>query len=399
MHIIIIGNGIAGQTAADRIRKNDSTAAITIITKEHYPYYTRIHLPAYIAEEKTRENLIIRKLSWFEQKNIHIRLDTEVTEINPTAHTILVSDLNQNYETLSYDRLIMATGSNARRISLTGETPQMQGIFTLRNFKDADAIKQFITANHVQDVFIMGGGLLGIELGFHLRALQLHVSICEISPYLLPRQLDEGTSRLLQTYLEEKGLSIVCGEMVEKVIGNSHIQTVQFKSGKQVKTQLMLQQLGIIPAITLAKSSGLKVDRGIIVNEYLQTSHSDIYAVGDCVQFQGRIMGIIPACLDQAKIAALHLLEKSPLPYQGTIWNTKLKIAGLSLSCIGDKPEESDRVLQNVDKDTYMCRKVLIEDNVLKGAILMGEGSDRYYRKNLNSEIDLDELKEHLDHL
>ncbi|UYP44050.1 Nitric oxide reductase FlRd-NAD(+) reductase [Candidatus Lokiarchaeum ossiferum] len=391
MKIIIIGNGIAGQTVADLARKQDPNALIDIYSKELYPYYSRIFLPQYIANEKSLDNLIVRNEKWFEEKNINLHLGIEVETIFPQKKQI---KLKNQQELEKYDKLFIATGSNARFLPF--DNPSVEGMFTLRNIKDADEIKRFIEKNRVKDVLIIGGGLLGIELGYHLRELNLNVSICEISNYLLPRQLDEGTSKLLQKYLESKGINIICGQSVSEVLGKDQVEGIRLKSGKSIKFQMILQQMGIIPEISIAKNAGLDTERGILVNEYLQTSDPDILAVGDCVQFNGLIWGIIPASIEQSKIAVQYVFGQNPEPYLGTFWNTRLKIAGLKLSCFGEPPTDQlgeEQLLENIDEDSFICRKVTLENNKIKGAILMGPGKDSFFLNNLGKEVDKEELK------
>ncbi|WP_457557311.1 NAD(P)/FAD-dependent oxidoreductase [Candidatus Harpocratesius sp.] len=408
MRIVIIGDGVAGQTVAEKIRKEDHESEIIVFTKELYPFYSRIFLPLYIIGKRTLDTLILRNQDWYKKNNIFLFKNNPINKIDPEKkliypkHTINLIDPNfepdqkieEVIQPISYDRLVITTGSNPRRFSFGN--PNIKGMFTLRNIDDANQIREFINKNNVKNVVILGGGLLGIELGFHLLELDLSITICELSSYLLHRQLDEGTAKLLQKYLENIGLKFLFGEKAEKVVGKEYVKGIQFSSGKMIKCEMILQQMGIIPETYLAKKSGLKVERGIIVNEYMQTSKPDIYAAGDCIQFDKRIWGIIPASMEQAQIVANHILGKEISPYQGTIWNTKLKIAGISLSCIGTTPpnisSKEKKIIQVIDPENFICKKILIEKSKLTGAIIMGSGSDKFFRKNLGKVIDLDEI-------
>ena len=394
MKVIIIGNGIAGQTAADLIRKQESETEISIFTKENFPYYSRIFLPHYIADQITLEKLVIRNEKWYKKRNIKIHLGTEIAKINRQEKYILITGQNKRY---FYDKLIIASGSNARKFPYNN--PDIKGMFTLRNIADADEIKAYIPENNVKDVFIIGGGLLGIELGYHLRELKINVAICDINQYLLSRQLDAETSDLLRKYLESKGIKIICGEKIAQILGKDKVTGVISESGMKIKTDLILQQVGVIPEITIAKEAEILTDRGIKVNGFMQTNDSDIYAIGDCVQFEGKIWGIIPACMDQASIAANHILGRNPEPYKGTQWSVRLKIAGIKLSCFGPPPScdsNEEQLIEIVDKDSFKCRKVVIKDNKLKSAVLMGPGKDKYFMKNLGKDVDIKEIQEKL---
>ncbi|MHA1512329.1 MAG: NAD(P)/FAD-dependent oxidoreductase [Promethearchaeota archaeon] len=378
MKIVIIGNGIAGQTVAEEIRKHNSDYEIVIISKENYHYYSRIFLPSYLIGEKSLDKLILHSDEWYKNHDITVKLNEQIDQIDRINKKLHVLEDNT---WINYDKLVIATGSNARKLPFGN--PDLNGVFTLRNVADADNISKFIKDNSVKDVLIMGGGLLGIELGFHLLKFQLNITICEIAPYLLHRQLDRGTSKLLQNYLESNNLEILVGVAVEKILGNDKASGVKFKSGMERKFDMILQQMGIIPEISLAQKIDIKTERGIIINEYLQTNDPDIYAVGDCVQFNGNIWGI-------------HILELNPDPYQGTFWNTRLKIAGIKLTCLGTPEEDENKettLIQSVNEEKYLCRKVRIENNELKSAILLGPGKDNFFVKNLGKKVDLDELK------
>lgn len=393
MKIVIIGNGVAGQTIVEEIRKHNLEYEITIISKEPYHYYSRIFLPSYLIGEKSLDKLILHSDEWYKNRNIKVKLDKRIDQIDRVNKKVHVLEDNL---WLNYDKLIIAAGSNARKLPFGN--PDVNGVFTLRNVADTDTIRNYINDNNVIDVLIMGGGLLGIELGFHLRELHLNITICEIASYLLPRQLDRGTSKLLQKYLESQNLEILCDVAVEKILGyeNEKVSGVKLKNGMERKFDMILQQMGIIPEISLAQKSDIKTERGIIVNEYLQTNDPDIYAVGDCVQFNGNIWGIIPASREQSKLAAQHILGLNPEPYKGTFWNTRLKIAGIKLTCLGT-PEEDEKeestLIKSVNEEKYFCRKVRIENNELKSAILLGPGKDNYFVKNLGKKVDLDEVK------
>ncbi|QEE15306.1 NAD(P)/FAD-dependent oxidoreductase [Promethearchaeum syntrophicum] len=391
MKILIIGNGIAGQTVAEEIRKNNSDYEINIITKEPYLYYSRIFLPSYLIGEKSLDKLILHSIEWYKNRNISVELNKQIDQIDRVNKKLHVLE-DDNW--INYDKLVIASGSNARILHFGN--PNLKGVFSLRNVADADTIRNYINKNNVKDVLVIGGGLLGIEIGFNLRDLQLNVTICEIAPYLLPRQLDRGTSKLLQKYLESKNLEILCDVAVEKILGDKRVTGIKLKNGMERKFDMIIQQMGIIPEISLAQKSDIQAEKGIIVNEYMQTNDPDIYAVGDCIQFNGRIWGIIPASREQSKLAAKHILKLNPEKYQGTFWNTRLKIAGINLTCLGS-PEEEDKeetkLIESVDEEKFLCRKVRIEDNQIKSAILLGPGKDNFFVKNLGKEVDFDEVK------
>jgi nitrite reductase (NADH) large subunit len=393
MKIVIIGNGIAGQIVAQNIRKKGKDFEIVMISRENHPYYSRIFLPHFISGDRTKKQLYQRDLDWYDKNKIQLLLNTEVAKINPQKKYI---ELLNSEMKITYDNLVLAVGSEPRKMSFGN--PDVQGVFTLRTLSDADEIASYIKSHEVKKAFIIGGGLLGIELGYHVKNLNIEVTICEIFPYLLPRQLDQKTSGLLKKYLEKIGLKFVLGETVEKIVGSQTVEGIKMKSGQTVESQIIMEQLGIIPNTELAKISGLETDKGIIVNEFMQTNDPKIYAVGDCIQFDKQIWGIIPASMEQAKLAAAHILNEDPKPYTPSVWHTKLKVAGIDLTCVGSpspKDEKDAQILTNIHPESYMCRKVIIEENKLTGAILMGLGGDsRYFINNVGKDVDIEQVKE-----
>ncbi len=451
MHVVIIGDGVAGQTVVETLHRLNPHIKITVLTEEAYSFYTRIYLPHYIVRQRPLEKIILRQPLWYQQNGISLLLNARVMAIDRKNKEIQIQFVNQDEnqvinqatnqttdqttdqttnqttdqttnqttnqavsghsqdktapitsstasqtEKIAYDKLVIATGSNPRRMSF-GAPATLQGIFALRRISDAHHIQQYIEEQKVSSIVIIGGGLLGIELGYHLKEIVETVTICEIAEYLLPRQLDRETSAILTQYLTKKGLHIICGKKIQKIYGNSHVEAIELDNRDRIETQMIFQQLGIIPQITLAKEAGLQVNKGIIVNEYLQTSDPDIYGAGDCIEFDGLVWGIIPACMEQAKIVAKRLANEPVKAYNGTYWNTRLKIAGLNVSCIGISPEnlgDTHEEVKIIDSENYLCRKVFISKQKIKGAIIVGDANDAFFRKNMDKEVNREELEE-----
>jgi nitrite reductase (NADH) large subunit len=390
MKVIIVGLGVAGNTVVESLRRKDKYIEIVIFTEEPHPYYSRIFLPHYIAKERSLESLYTRKEKWYFENNIDFFSNQKITRIDLKEKLVYP----KKSKPFHYDKLVLAVGSSARKLPFGN--PNLKGNFALRSIADAQKIQQYIEENQVKHAFIIGGGLLGIELGFHLRKIVSKVNICEIAPHLLPLQLDDETAEVLQTYLENQGLELILGQSVSKILGEMQVEGIESQDGMKIEADMVLQQLGIIPNTELAKTSGLDTQKGIIVNEFMQTSNPDVYAVGDCIQFGDKIWGIIPASLEQAKQAAAHILNENPNPYKPSIWNTKLKIAGIDLTCIGlssPEAEEGATLYEYKRQDTFTCRKVLIRNNVLTNAILLGPGADsKYFMKKAGKQVDPQEI-------
>ena len=226
--------------------------------------------------------------------------------------------------------------------------------------------------------------------------MNIQVTVIEIFNYLLPRQLDEPEVKLLQGYLEKLGLDFVLGAKVKSILGDKKVTGLAFADGRTIETDIVFQQVGIIPNIELAKNSGIKTDKGIIVDDCMRTSDENILAIGDCAEHNGRIYGISPACMDQAKCAAKVLVGK-PEAYTGTVPKTMLKIAGISMMSIGNIKKGNPRY----EYFTKTVIRICIEKGWFRKrsgrCILLGKFNMAYFNKNMNKEISIEELKEQID--
>ncbi|MFX1276289.1 MAG: FAD-dependent oxidoreductase [Promethearchaeota archaeon] len=399
MKIIIIGNGVAGTFTAQNIRSFDSNVEIDIFSEEKYPYYTRVKLPELISEKISIEDLIVFKKEWYEKKNIKTHLNKLVKRIIPEDKKILLEGEN---DPIFYDKLIIATGS-LPNIPPIKKAKEMygNGVFTLRNIDNALEIRNYIKNNGIKKAIIIGGGLLGLELAKQIKDCNLDTVVVEFFPRLLPKQLDSSCGVLLKDKIEEMGIKVELDATTEEIIINGTVRGIKIKDGRIIQGDLVLIQAGITPTIDLVKQTDIETNRGIIVNQYLETSKKDIYAVGDCIEYKNQTWGIIPACIEQSKIIAASVLEKKKMGYEGTIPKNTLKIMGIDLTSIGIfDPEDKDRIgagwqiLKNLDSKEKCYKKIVLKDNKLKGAILFGENEARsYVNKNMDMEIEELELR------
>ncbi|TFF93309.1 MAG: NAD(P)/FAD-dependent oxidoreductase [Promethearchaeota archaeon] len=401
MKIIIIGNNVAGTFSAQNIRNKDENAEIHIYSQENYNYYTRIKLPEIISELKTIDDLIVFKDDWYVNNNINTHLNSIISAINPDEKFISSEEFNQK---ISYDKLILAVGSHPN-IPPIDNTRELlgKGVFTLRNIDDAYTIRNYIKEKNCEKAIIIGGGLLGLELSKQIKNTGLDTRVIEFFPRLLPRQLDVDCANMLKKDVEDMGITVELDAKTETILGNSYVEGVKLKNGNQYDADLILIQAGVRPNIELAKVTGLDTDKGIVVNEYLETSKKDIYAVGDCIQFNNQTWGIIPACMDQSQIVASSLLGDKEKKYKGTTPKNTLKIVGIDLTSIGvyDPSEELGggwEIMRKIDKTNNCYQKIVLKDNKLKGAILFGEkDAVSFINKNIESEVDLKEVRKAID--
>ena len=363
----IVGNGVAGVTAAQAIRRADPGAEVHIFGAEPYAYYRRPLLWGFIADQIEQDDLYYRPPAWYAARGIHLHLGVEATGLDPAAHRLTLAD----GASLRYDRLLLATG--ARSLVPPNVKMDKAGIFTLRTLGDALAIKAY--ASDVSTAVVIGGGLLGLETARALRTAGLEVTVVELLPYLLPRQLDAEGAEVLHFLLENQGLRLITDAKTSAILGNGRVDSILLEDGRALPAELVLCSTGIRSEITLARTAELEVNCGVVVDEQLRTSARDVFAAGDAAQFQGQIYGIIPPAIEQARAAAANMVAPGSATYAGTLPSTTLQVAGAELTSVGETLAEGDcyTVLRRADMPAGHYRKLLLHCGRLIGAIVLNE--------------------------
>lgn len=364
MHYCIIGNGVAGTEAALAIRSQDSSSAITIITQSAYHMYYRPRLIEYLAGDIKPENLYIYKPATYDEKHIEVLFKTKVIDIDTKNKYITLHHGSK----IKYDKLCIATGATPSMPSIPGTT--LQGVFSVRTIDDADAIINHINNTPDKKVAVIGGGLLGLETAYSLSRRGCSVTVIEFFDRLLPRQLDTDGAAIVKKLLEQKGLQFVLGDSVTEIVGDSSAQKVICKSGKQLEASTVIFSMGIKPEISLAKNAGIVVNRGIIIDNYLQTSEPDIFAAGDPTEYNGICYGIWPAAREQGKLAGLNMAGVRQ-EYKGTLLSVLLKITGIDLYSAGDFNKEGTKSVVHKTDSIYV--KFLYNDVDPVAAIVIGD--------------------------
>ncbi|MBY9007773.1 MAG: FAD-dependent oxidoreductase [Candidatus Lokiarchaeota archaeon] len=396
MRIIIVGNGIAGIFTAKNLRSLNKEVEIIIYAQEKYSYYSRIKLPELINEKLNIDDLIVFKDDWYKTNNIKTYLNKKIEKIDKENKKLFIEGESQP---IAYDKLVLATGSVPNIPPIKNAIEMIgNGVFTLRNIDNALEIREFIKNNNVKKAIVIGGGLLGLELAKQIKDYELDTTVVEFFPRLLPRQLDLDCGGMLKEIIENLGIKVELNAVTEEILldENKIIKGIKIKDGREIRANIILIQAGIKPTIELANKAKLNTNRGIIVNEFLETSQKDIYAVGDCIEYENHIWGIIPACIDQSKIVGSSILGKKSIKYKGTIPKNTLKIIGIDLTSIGVfDPEDKDligagwEILKNIDEKSNCYKKIILKDNKLKGAILFGEkNAVAYVNKNIEKKIE-----------
>jgi nitrite reductase (NADH) large subunit len=362
---IIIGNGVAGNSAAESIRRYDADGEIHIFSKEKAPFYYVPALPEVVAGDKSADKIVIHSLPWYEKHHITLHLATAVTGIDPEKR-LVTTDKGGHFP---YDKLLLATGGYSFVPPIKGA--DLPEVMTLRTLEDAERIK--VQAKQAKQVVLIGGGLLGLEAGNGLRKLGLKVAVVEFFPRLLPRQMDVPGAALLQRQMENMGFAFYLGAKTQQIVRENGGLAVILEGGEKIPADLVLISAGVRPEVTLAKALGLEMDKGVKVDDHLQTSLPDIYAAGDLIEHQGRFYGIWPAAQEQGRVAGANMAGQK-VAYQGTVPSNTLKVVGIDLMAAGEIDAEGGMdaaVYQDEARGRY--RKVVIQDDVIIGAILFGD--------------------------
>ena len=362
-HYLIIGNGIAGTTAAEHIRKHDDKGSITILADEGLAFYNRMKLNEFISGEVLEEKLIMKKEEWYKEQRIDLKLNTRIEGAEPGEKVVITKDNKK----LPYDRLLIAAGSHSFIPPMKGA--DKPGVFALRSVQDARDIQTW--AKGIQEVVLIGGGLLGLEAGNALRKLGKRVMVVEFFPRLLPRQLDVDGAKRLQAMMEVMGFSFRLGAKTQELMGDGKVKGVLLEGGEKLPAEMVVVSAGVRPNLEMAKALNLKHDKGIMVDERMKTSLPDVFAAGDVAEFKGIPYGIWIAAMEQGQIAGANMGGGDAV-YRGTVMANTLKVVGIDLASAGDIDVENkleSRII--TDEKTY--KKLVFKENQVVGCILLGD--------------------------
>lgn len=326
---LIIGNGIAGLAAAEEIRKNDENGKILIVSKEEIPTYWRTRLSALIAKDFDKDDIYVKKDAWYQEKNIEEKLDTEVEKLDLENNKAILA----NGEEIEYGKVLLATG--ARAFVPPIKNVESKGVFAIRSLDDLISFKEY--AADKKEVVIIGGGILGLEAAFSVKELGKEVSVIEAADYILNRQLDHELSKKLEKSLNEIGIKTYTGKATEEILANDgKVSGIKLSNGEEIKADVIMVQAGVRSIIDLAKNSNLEVDRGIIVNDNLQSKKENVYAAGDCAQIGNFTIGLWTASQEMGKIVGRNMTGaketyEKPKPFSTLmIGNIKVFSAGMT---------------------------------------------------------------------
>lgn len=374
--LVLVGNGMAGVRALEELFKHNITGEkgsdqydITVIGAEPHPNYNRIMLSPVLAGEQTIDDIILNSVEWYAENNIELVTGDAAIEISRIKKAVITASGKK----FPYDRLLIATGSNPFIIPIPGA--DKAGVLGFRDIYDVETMKQ--AAKDHKKAVVIGGGLLGLEAANGLMKQGMDVTVVHLLDALMERQLDKPASSLLKASLEQRGMTFMMEASTAEILGDKRVSGVKFTDGLELDADLVVMAVGIRPNFELAKKAGIHCERGIVVNDTMQTFDPIVYAVGECVQHRNQCYGLVAPLFEQAKVAANHLARVGSTRYIGSLTSTKLKVTGIDLFSAGEFNEaEGDEVLQIQDVASGMYKKLVIKDNVIKGAVMFGDTMD-----------------------
>ncbi|MGE5093701.1 MAG: nitrite reductase large subunit NirB [Betaproteobacteria bacterium] len=398
--LVVVGNGMAGvRTVEELLKLAPERYDITVFGAEPHPNYNRILLSPVLAGAQTLQDIVLNPFEWYERNGIRLHLGRKVARIDRVRREVVAEDGTRE----RYDRLLLATGSDPFILPIPGV--HLDGVLTYRDISDTE--RMIAAAARYRRAVVIGGGLLGLEAANGLRLRGMEVTVVHLMPWLMERQLDRTAAKLLQKTLEDKGLAFRLEAKTQEIVavealdpgpsprervarddGGTHhpgegrgaisrVGGVRLESGEVIPADLVVMAVGIRPNIALAKEAGLHCDRGIVVNDTMQTFDPRIYAVGECVSHRGTAYGLVAPLFEMAKVCANHLAQLGIGRYAGSMTSTKLKVTGVDLFSAGDftgGPGTEDIVLADPGAGVY--KKIVIRDDKLVGAVMYGDTVD-----------------------
>ena len=396
--LVMVGNGMAGvRTLEELLKIAPDLYDITVFGAEPHPNYNRILLSPVLAGEQTLDEIVLNSFAWYAENNITLHAGKKVVEVDRIKRIVRAEDGTE----AEYDRLLLCTGSNPFILPVPGK--DLEGVIAYRDIADTNAMID--AAVKYKNAVVIGGGLLGLEAANGLMLRGMNVSVVHVMPTLMERQLDTVAGKMLQKSLEDRGLKFLMGAQTQALVGNTdegkggRVQSIQFKDGTSVAADLVVMAVGIRPNTTLAEAMRLHCNKGIVVNDTMQTTtDARIYSVGECAAHRGIAYGLVAPLFEQAKVAANHLAMYGIGQYKGSLTSTKLKVTGIDLFSAGDfTGGEGTEELILSDPYGGVYKKLVIKNDKLVGACLYGDTVDgSWYFKLLRDGRSVSDIRDKL---
>ena len=372
MHYVIVGGSAAGINAVEAIRSVDKEGKITLISDEEFPLYSRCLITYFIAGKLTEDKLKYRSSDFYEKEKVNALLGIRAKKLSPEKRKIILN----NGKELTYDRLLIATGASPKMVEAPGS--DKQGILGLRTYRDAQLINGRL--DKVNRVSILGGGLIGLRAAYSLHARNKKVKVIVKSNQVLSQMLDRGAANFVRRKIEQKGIQVMTGLAAVEFLGEREVTGLVLDDGRRVECELVIVGKGVRPNLELVKGTEIKTEYGIIVDEYLQTNLSNIYAAGDVAQAKDLVTGqstinaLWPCAVAQGRVAGLNMAGKK-LKYDGSLAMNSIEFFGLPVISMGvTRPKEKEyEQLVKEDEKNFVYKKVVLKENRLKGMILVNK--------------------------
>src|SRR6266581_1869424 len=367
--LVIVGNGMAAARLVDELAKVAlGRYAIAVIGDEPRLAYNRVLLSSVLAGETASHDIELRPAAWWRDRGVTLKYGCMATEVDVGRREVKI----ENEESIPFSKLVLTTGSSALRLNVPGA--DLAGVHTFRDSRDVDLL--LTLAAQKKRVVVVGGGLLGLEAAYGLAKAGAQVDLIHLMDRLMERQLDAPAAALLKSLVERKGIRIILNANTARIHGETRVEGVELVDGRRIEADAVIFAAGIRPNIALAKEAGIAVNRGIVVDDHLQTAAPDVFAIGECAEHRGICYGLVEPAYEQARVLARHLAGRTAA-YSGSVVATNLKVSGVSVFSAGDfmGADGSEAiVLNDVRHGTY--KKLVISDGRLIGAVLVGDVGD-----------------------
>jgi nitrite reductase (NADH) large subunit len=388
--LVVIGNGMAaGRALEELFARAPGAYQVTIFGAEPRVNYNRILLSPVLSGEKQFQDIVIHDEAWYAANDITLHLGKQVVAIDRDARRVIAADGTE----AAYDQLLLATGSTPFILPIPGAG--LPGVIAYRDLDDVETM--LAAARRGGRAVVIGGGLLGLEAAAGLREQGMDVTVVHLMPTLMERQLDQAAGWLLERAMEARGIEVRTKASTRAILGDDRATAVALEDGTEIPADLVVMAIGIRPGTGLARSAGLAVNRGVLVDDAMRTSDPAIVAVGECVEHRGQCYGLVAPLYEMAKVAAATL-DGAEAAYEGSVTATKLKVTGVDLFSAGDFAEGEDRheiVLRDAARGVY--KRLVLKDDRIVGAVMYGETADGpWFFDLLRNATDVSEMRDTL---
>jgi nitrite reductase (NADH) large subunit len=390
--LVVVGNGMAGmRTVEELLTQAPDRFDITVVGAESHPNYNRIMLSSVLAGDKTLDEIVLNSRAWYDEHGIRLIAGGRVTTLDPVARQVVLADGS----VIPYDKLLLATGSKP-------VAPPIPGIDlpNVRAFRDiADVEAMLAAATSGRRAVVIGGGLLGLEAAWGLKRRGMNVALMHLMPTLMERQLDVAAGALLHRDLEARGISFFVNGQTEAIIGEGRAEMVLLADGRQIPADFVVLAIGIRPNVDLARQAKLDVNRGILVGDDMRTSEADIYAVGECIEHNGQVFGLVAPIWEQAKVCGARLAGDTTAVYEPPPIFTSLKITGVDVFSAGAlaATDDCDEELTLHDAAGGLYKKVILRGDRVVGSVLYGSvGDGPWYVQLMRDKADVSSFRDQI---